>query len=314
MRVRLLPVFILLMLFCIGAVSEQGIAQRKKKPTRKRSPGKSLVLVIDAGHGGKDSGRPRGSKRMKHEKHLNLAIALKLGKYVKQYLPKVKVYYTRTKDRYLSLEERVDFAHAKDADVFISIHCNSAENKKAYGIESHIHNFDLPASKRLAKLINQEFKTRARRRVRGIYDANKRQKNFYVVQYTRMPSVLVECGYMSNTKEEKYLNSDQGQKIIASAIYRAFKSYAKTNPPRERREIVYQVQVMATNKPLSPTSRHFKNIPKDVKRLPNKSKKYKYRYLTGWEYSIKSARKLLDTIHAVGFKDAFLVASKSGKR
>ena len=313
MRIRLLPVFILLTLFFAGAVSEQGIAQRKKKHPKKRTSYKALVLVIDAGHGGRDSGRPRGSKKMKHEKNLNLAIALKLGKYVKKNLPKVKVYYTRTKDNYLSLEERVDFAHAKKADIFISIHCNSAENKKAYGTELHIHNFDLSASKYLAKLILKQFKTRAGRKTRGIYNAEKRQRNLYVVQHTRMPSVLVECGYMSNAKEEKYLNSDNGQSIIASAIYRAFKTYVSSTPPRERRDIVYQVQVMATNKPLSPTSEHFKNIPKDVKRLPNKSKKFKYRYVTGWEYTLKDARKLLDTIHSMGFKDAFLVASKSGK-
>lgn len=307
MCIRLLSQVVMVLL--LGTlITKQGVAQKKT------SHNKDFVLVIDPGHGGKDTGRLRGSKSMKHEKNLNLAIALKLGKYIKQHLPKIKVYYTRTTDLYLSLEDRVDFAHDKDADAFISIHCNSVENKKVHGTELHIHSFDLPASQRLAKLINKQFKARAGRKTRGIYDADKRQKNFYVVQYTRMPSVLVECGYMTNAREEKYLNSDYGQSIIASAIFRAFRAYTESKPPRERREIVYQVQLMATQKPISPDSDKFKDIPKDVKRVPNKhSKKYKYRYVTGWEYTLKGARRLLNEIHAIGFKEAFLVASKKGR-
>lgn len=292
---------------------DNGVAQKKKRK-KKVTSNKQMIVVIDPGHGGKDTGRLRGSKKMKHEKDLNLAIALKLGKYIKNNLSDVKVHYTRTKDLYLSLEERVDFAHEKDADIFISIHCNSVEEKKVFGTELHIHSFDLPASKYLAKLISKEFKVRARRKTRGIYDADKRQKNFYVVQYTRMPSVLVECGYMTNAKEEQYLNSDYGQSIIASAIFRALRTYLQSKPPKERRDIVYQVQLMATKKPLSPESKHFKDVPKEVKRLSNESsKKYKYRYVTGWEYTLKEAKKLLNEVQSAGFKDAFLVTSKAGK-
>ena len=302
----------LVFLCLIVLLCQSVMAQKKRKKTSKSK--RPFIVVIDPGHGGKDPGRKRGSKAMKHEKHLNLAIAKKLGEYVKQNIPNTKVYFTRTRDRYLTLEERVDFAHDKGADVFVSIHCNSAENKKAYGTELHIHSFDLPASKYLARLISKQFKNRARRKTRGIYDADKRQKNFYVVQYTRMPSVLVECGYMTNAKEEKYLNSDYGQKIIASAIYRALRTYKSSNPPRERREIVYQVQLMATSKPISPKSKAFKKIPKEVKRLPNdSSKKYKYKYVTGWEYTLKDARQLLDQVQELGFKDAFLIATKSSK-
>ncbi|WP_299453956.1 N-acetylmuramoyl-L-alanine amidase [uncultured Microscilla sp.] len=311
MHIRLLS-FGVVIAWLVTLTLTPGVAQKKKRS--KTIQNKGFVLVIDPGHGGKDTGRLRGSKSMKHEKSLNLAIALKLGKYVKKYLPHIKVYYTRTTDRYLSLEDRVDFAHDKDADAFISLHCNSVEHKQVHGTELHIHSFDLPASKYLAKLINKQFKQRAGRKVRGIYDADKRQKNFYVVQYTRMPSVLVECGYMTNTREEKYLNSDQGQSIIASAIFRAFRAYTQSKRPRERREIVYQVQLMATQKPIPPDSEHFKDVPKKVKRVPNKhSKKYKYRYVTGWEYTLKGARRLLNEIHAIGFKEAFLVASKSGR-
>jgi N-acetylmuramoyl-L-alanine amidase len=311
MHIRLLSRVVMVLLLNV-LIIDQGVAQKKSRKTTTNNKG--FVLVIDAGHGGRDTGRLRGSKKMKHEKDLNLAIALKLGKYVKQHLPEIKVYYTRTTDQYLSLEDRVDFAHAKDADAFISIHCNSVENKKVRGTELHIHSFDLPASKYLAKLINKQFKTRAGRKTRGIYDADKRQKNFYVVQYTRMPSVLVECGYMTNTREEKYLNSDYGQSIIASAMFRAFRAYTQARPPRERREIVYQVQLMATQKPISPDAKQFKDVPKGVKRVPNKhSKKYKYRYVTGWEYTLKGARRLLNEIHAIGFKEAFLVASKKGR-
>ena len=310
MRASSILIYRFCLVFWSLAICAPTIAQKKRqKKTKSLAP---FIVVLDPGHGGKDPGRERGSKKMKHEKDLNLAIAKRLALYINTNLPKTKVYFTRSTDRYLTLEERVDFAHQKDADAFISIHCNSAENKSAYGTELHIHSFDLPASKYLAKLISKQFRTRARRKTRGIYDADKRQKNFYVVQYTRMPSVLVECGYMSNLKEEKYLNSEYGQSIIASAIYRALKIYQTTNPPKERREIVYQVQLMATSKPISTKSKEFKNIPKSVKRLPNESsKKYKYKYVTGWEYTIKEARKLLDQVQELGFKDAFLIATKS---
>ncbi|OJJ21062.1 hypothetical protein BKI52_10855 [marine bacterium AO1-C] len=298
--------FFLLIVFCYPS-----IAQKKRKKSKSSKP---FIVVIDPGHGGKDPGRKRGSKKMKHEKHLNLAISKKLGAYIKENLPNAKVYYTRTKDTYPSYEARVELATKKNADVFLSIHCNSAESTKVRGTELHIHSFDLPASKFLAKLISKQFRTRAGRKSRGIFDAEKRQRNLYVLQHSRVPSVLVECGYMTNAKEERYLNSDYGQSIIASAIFRALRTYINSNPPKENRNRVYRVQLMATQKPISTESKRFEKLPKEVKRLPNKSsKKYKYRYVTGWEYTLKEARELLAQVQELGFKDAFLISTQNSK-
>ena len=94
-------------------------------------------VVIDAGHGGKDSGA-LGSKNK--EKDITLKIALQLGKYIKTYLQEVEVIYTRTTDEFLPLHERVQMANASHADVFISIHCNSLPKAKKYisGTETYV--------------------------------------------------------------------------------------------------------------------------------------------------------------------------------
>ena len=86
---------------------------------------KIQTVVIDAGHGGEDAG---ALGRKTTEKKLNLAVALKLGDYINENMPDVKVVYTRTTDKFVQLSERAAIANRHHADVFISIHCNSAEN------------------------------------------------------------------------------------------------------------------------------------------------------------------------------------------
>ena len=92
-------------------------------------------VVIDAGHGGKDPGT---HTKYGVEKDIVLKIALKLGKYIEQGLPEVKVYYTRTTDVFVPLEKRAAFANKKNADVFISIHCNWISKPSFYGTETYV--------------------------------------------------------------------------------------------------------------------------------------------------------------------------------
>jgi len=223
------------------------------------------TVVIDAGHGGKDSGC-LGAKSK--EKDVTLAIALKIGKYIKEYVPGVKVLYTRTNDKFIELHERARIANRNKADLFLSVHCNSSRHKdRVSGTETYVMGLDkssenlevarrenavvllendhqkhydgfdankpeshivfslyqnayLNQSIELASLIESQFKNRARRKSRGV-----KQESFLVLYKTAMPSVLIETGFLTHKKEEQYLNSEQGQSYIASAVYRAFKDY-----------------------------------------------------------------------------------------
>ena len=92
------------------------------------------TVVIDAGHGGKD---PGAIGKHSKEKNIALAVALKTGKYIKENLPDVKVIYTRNTDRFIELYKRAQIANKANADFFISIHCNSNNNSRAYGTETY---------------------------------------------------------------------------------------------------------------------------------------------------------------------------------
>lgn len=222
------------------------------------------TVVIDAGHGGKDPGT---SGRKVKEKDITLAIALKLGTYIEENIPDVKVIYTRTKDVLPTLNERSDIANRNKADLFISIHVDGWHDSKVYGtstfvmglhkteqnlelakkensvilleedytnkyegfdptssesyiIFSLLQNTYLEQSLNFASFVEHEFETKALRKSRGV-----KQAGFLVLWKTTMPSVLVEAGFLTNPQEEKYLMSTEGQEYIASAIYRAFKSY-----------------------------------------------------------------------------------------
>lgn len=105
----------------------------KKKP---RAKGDSLKkVVIDAGHGGLDPGCNGANEAW--EKNVTLAIALKLGKLIKDSMPDVKVIYTRESDKFVELWERPNIANRENADLFISIHCNSNVNTTAAGSETY---------------------------------------------------------------------------------------------------------------------------------------------------------------------------------
>lgn len=96
---------------------------------------KKFVLVIDAGHGGHDPGC-HGNKHK--EKDVALAVALKLGKYLEENCPDVKVVFTRKTDVFLELNERAKIANDNNADLFICIHCNASPNKTVYGSETYV--------------------------------------------------------------------------------------------------------------------------------------------------------------------------------
>ena len=267
---------------------------------------KKFLVCIDPGHGGKDPGKPKGTKKMKDEKDLNLAIAKKLGNYIANRIEGASVMYTRTKDETISLDDRVKLANKKKADYFISIHCNSNPNKYVKGTKTHIHAHSFTASRMLALRIEKELGTRGGRNSRGIMSAKDRGYNLFVLQYTDMPAVLVETGFMSNPSEERYLNSEQGQDLLASAIFRAFRDYIGKKYQSGDRKTVYKVQLMA-----SKTQMEFKSKKLTLLGLRivehRQTGSYKYKYMVGREYDIAAANKLLSEVKKAGFKDAFVV-------
>jgi N-acetylmuramoyl-L-alanine amidase len=221
------------------------------------------VIVIDPGHGGKDSGT-LGFSRTK-EKDIALKVALKLGEYIEKNMPEVKVIYTRKDDRFIELEDRGHFANKVEGDLFISIHCNAAKNRSAYGtevfflgqhksedaldvmlLENSVVRYEenegesqsqgltpeqlliyelsnsgyMADSQLLAEMLDEQFKKRVNRKSRGV-----KQAGFMVLYYASMPSILVELGFISNKNEEKFLKSEYGQSLMASAIFRAVRDY-----------------------------------------------------------------------------------------
>lgn len=108
----------------------------KEEPVSPKVNSKVNTVVIDAGHGGKDPGTRGGSIK---EKNVALAVALELGRQIKEEMPDVKVLYTRSTDVFIELGERSAFANRNNADLFISIHCNSTpSSRSARGTETFV--------------------------------------------------------------------------------------------------------------------------------------------------------------------------------
>lgn len=124
-----------------------------------------FVVVLDAGHGGKDPGAVNGKAQ---EKNINLNVALKVGKLIEENCKDVKVIYTRKSDTFIELSKRADIANKADADLFISIHTNSATNKSAYGAETFLlgveenrtsANFNVAIAENKAILYESDYET-----------------------------------------------------------------------------------------------------------------------------------------------------------
>ncbi len=280
---------------------------------------KDIVIVIDPGHGGKDYGRLASKDDYMHEKELNLIIAKKLGNYIQTNLSHVKIIYTRTDDSYPSLTSRCNLANNKKADYFISIHCNgSPNNSSAKGTETHVNSFENKTSYQFALQIEKEFKTRAGRKSRGVKNSADRHHSLQVLKDTDMPSILIEAGFMSNSEEEAYLNSSYGQEIIASAIFRATRTFLKKKHPsinftegvNEANDDSphYRVQIMSSIDEVATDIPEFKKLGVVVtRRKVNSSSMYKYKYTIGKSKDKKEIKKLQKLAREKGFKDAYIV-------
>ncbi len=224
-----------------------------------------FIVVLDAGHGGKDPGRP--TKHGYKEKDIALKMVMAVGEALEK-LPNVKVIYTRKTDVFLELHERAKIANKADADLFVSIHCN-AHNSQAYGSETYVlgphadqRNFEVakqenevifleanyeqhydgfdpnsPESAISLTLMQEEYLNQSIELATLIQNnfTNKlkrknrgvKQAGFWVLHNTYMPSVLIETGFITNKTEGDYLNSNKGVNEMSSSIVNAIIDYKK---------------------------------------------------------------------------------------
>ncbi len=225
-------------------------------------------IVIDPGHGGKDSGT-LGSETM--EKDIALKISLELGSLITTNFPNIEVIYTRSTDVFVPLHQRAELANQLEADLFISIHCNAMENASGiHGSEVYVmglhtakENLEIAKRENAAILLESDFENNydgydpnsdeshivlsmfqnafleqsiffasqigdAIRDNTALKNRGVKQAGFVVLRQTTMPSVLIETGYLTNTKDNKGLATTNGQKKMAFAIFEAFQSYKDT--------------------------------------------------------------------------------------
>lgn len=225
---------------------------------------KPFVIVLDAGHGGKDTGN---SHHGFVEKDIALNITLKVGAALAKD-PRFKVIYTRNKDVYPTLDERTVIANKAKADFFVSIHLNAVGGgNQAFGVETFVlgntrNKENLELAKKENSVIYLEenyeetygsFDPKSPSSLIGITLAqeeyldqsiqlasmvqnnitknlNKRDRSvkqgpLYVLARTIMPSILIEVGFLSNKNEGSYLNSAKGQNEMAREITNAIKEY-----------------------------------------------------------------------------------------
>ena len=231
-------------------------------PFESFSQNDKFIVVIDAGHGGKDPGGVANGYR---EKDVALNVSLLLGKLLSN--TEVKVVYTRKTDVFIGLWKRGKIANNAKADLFVSIHCNTVNNSKPYGTETFVlglhankQNLEIAKKENAVILLEDDYKERyegfdpnSEESVLGLtllqeenldksfslaaeiqqnFSQNLKRKNrgvkqagFVVLHQTYMPSVLIELGFLSNKNEGKFLDSKMGQQQMAKEIAKAITKY-----------------------------------------------------------------------------------------
>jgi len=240
----------------------------KQVPLSVPTPSKAVyannkIIVIDAGHGGKDSGA------VGYKKYQEKRAVLKIAKLLKNMLQKqgYKVYLTRERDKFIKLSDRTHFANQKKADLFISIHANAApasqklslkgietfflspaktekakriaakENAAAMNLDkyskntllSFLNRTKIVQSNKLAIDIQSGLLSSVKKKYDKIVDGGVREAPFWVLVGAQMPAVLVEVGYITNPTEAERLFNPFYQKALASGIRNGINNYFAKN-------------------------------------------------------------------------------------
>jgi len=337
---------------------------------------KEFIVVLDAGHGGKDPGKV--NQNHVKEKDIALKIVLQVGEILERE-KNIKVVYTRKTDVFVELMERGRIANKADADLFVSIHCN-AHNSQASGAETwvlgtHVNrqNFEvakaensvillednyevkykgfnpnspdsvigltlmqeeyLDQSIQLASIIQDGFTKNLKRVDRGV-----KQAGFVVLHQTAMPSVLIETGFLTNSDEGSYLNSEIGQdkfsKSISSDILKYIQQLtlntvvgnniaknennpvSKTNTDIANNssniisKIIFKVQIASGANKIETKSYNFKGL-NNIERVQVDGS---YKYYLGSTSDYTEIKKMHELAKSKGYSSAFIVAFENGKK
>ena len=325
------------------------------------------TVVIDAGHGGKDPGCHGASA---HEKHVCLSMALMLGDMIKDKYPNIKVVYTRDKDVFVELDERAKIANRNNADLFICIHANAA-SAQAYGTETYVlglhrtesqqkvaerensiihleddggakyDDFDLSPDAIIARQIQLSvfldqsisFASKLQTEFKSIgrFDRGVKQAGFLVLYKTTMPSVLIETGFLTNPKEEKFLSAPETQRQMANSMFTAFRKYknelegveeliedkpiVKSNPKivnedLDQENVVFRIQIETSETKIPLTSNKFKGYT-----VYEYEQNGIFKYTVGaFVNDIEAARAYRIRMVEQGYQHAFVVGFLDGER
>ena len=309
------------------------------------------IIVIDAGHGGKD---PGALGKKSKEKDLTLAIALKLGKYIETNLPDIKVIYTRTTDKFIELHKRSEIANDNNADLFISIHVNASRATHVTGTSTFVmglnrsdkqlevvkrensvilieddykkkyDGFDpnSPETKIIFSLyqnayleqsikIAGEVQEQFKERAKRV-NRDVRQAGLVVLWNCSMPSILVETGFITNPEEEKFLLTENGQAIIASSIYRAIRDYK--NIIEGKKDPVIENNIIFKIQ-IAYSGKKIDTKPENFKGIKNVERvedgRY-FRYFTGNANSYEEIAELQNQVRKK-IPEAYVIAFNNGK-
>jgi N-acetylmuramoyl-L-alanine amidase len=218
-------------------------------------------IVIDAGHGGRDTGTIGPTGLM--EKDLCLDVALRVGKLIQQKLPGADVVYTRDDDTFIPLERRTEIANDAHADLFLSVHANSSQDHQARGIETYYLNFTgssnamevasrenalsdngihdlqdivnkiaknekIEESRDFAGIVQESLAKRMEGINRGDRNRGVRKAPFVVLIGANMPSVLAEISFISNPADEQWLKKPENRQKVADGLYHGIESYLQS--------------------------------------------------------------------------------------
>jgi N-acetylmuramoyl-L-alanine amidase len=328
------------------------------------------TVVIDPGHGGKD---PGCHGAITNEKKVVLEIGIKLGEYIKEKYPEIDVIFTRDQDVFVELDERANIANENKADLFICIHANASASS-AHGAETYVlglhrtesqqkvaerenniihfeenseekyKDFDLSPDAIIAKQlqlsvfldqsINFASKVQAQFNSIGRYDRGVKQAGFLVLYKTTMPSVLIETGFLTNKKEESFLDDPVNQIKMANSIFKAFQEYKseiegvnllvvdgegfseeienqQIEAVEEKEDQIYfKVQVETSKTKLQLTDSRFQGVY-----VTEYEQDGLFKYTSGiFENDLQSANDYKVTMRNKGFDHSFVVAFQNGKR